>query len=430
MPRPSAPPRLALSFLARLRRAVAATAATALLAVLAVPGFAVAQADDPPTAQVPVDRWLVAGPVAAALPAFSGETGLGVPDELGPADLLPAAPGDDERVWPREGAEHTWASGAAMTWTARAAQGGAVSLDAGDGSRPRLAWLVAYVETGRFVEAKLTVRSAHPVRVFVDGRAVGTGKGSGASEDGDGEEGDDTDENGQAASGTLDEVDDAVVELADDPTGQAVERRDDGESAGEGATADDEEAEGDDDQGSPTEAEVTLPTGKHRILVATVFDPAAGAPWTVSASLAVPEDARHRLALSTSPERGLVIEDLLDVPGVQGAVVSADGALVAVTLARPQVPSDDRSQWVEIVRAADAAPVRSIRLPGSVTGFSWAPRGRAYAYRTAGKEGRSTLWVGDLESGALEPLLRDVEKLSSHVWAADARSLFVVIGEA
>jgi hypothetical protein len=121
MPRPSAPPRLALSFLARLRRAVAATAATALLAVLAVPGFAVAQADDPPTAQVPVDRWLVAGPVAAALPAFSGETGLGVPDELGPADLLPAAPGDDERVWPREGAERTWASGAAGTWTARAA---------------------------------------------------------------------------------------------------------------------------------------------------------------------------------------------------------------------------------------------------------------------------------------------------------------------
>lgn len=425
MPRPSVPPRLAPSFDARLRRAVAATAAAALLAVLAVPGFAAAKADDPPTAEVAVDRWLVAGPVAAALPAFSGETGLGVPDELGPADLLPDAPGaDDERVWPREGGEHTWASGAAMTWTARAAERGTVSLDAGDGSRPRLAWLVAYVETGRFVAAKLTVRSAHPVRVFVDGEAVGTGKGSGASED-EGEDGDDGEEDGQAASGTIDEVDDAVVELADDPTGQAVER-----SAEEDGTSDDEEAEPDDDQGAPTEAEIKLPTGKHRILVATVFDPAAGAPWTVSASLAVPESARDRLALSTSPERGLLIEDLLDVPGVQGAAVSADGELVAVTLARPQVPSDDRSQWVEIVRAADGAPVRSIRLPGAVTGFSWAPRGRAYAYRTAGKEGRSTLWVGDLESGALEPLLRDVEKLSSHVWAADARSLFVVIGEA
>jgi dipeptidyl aminopeptidase/acylaminoacyl peptidase len=125
----------------------------------------------------------------------------------------------------------------------------------------------------------------------------------------------------------------------------------------------------------------------------------------------------------------VTIGDLLDLPAIERAAVSADGELVAVTLAQPAVPSDDRSEWVEIVRAADGAPVHTLRGTASVAGFAWAPRGRAYAYRTAGEEARSTLWVGDLASGALEPLLRDVERLSSHRWAPDARSLFVAISE-
>lgn len=430
MSRLSAPLGFAPALDVRFRRAAAV-----LLVVLALPGAAARAADDPPAAEVPVERWLVAGPVAAPLPAFFGETGLGVPEELGPADLLPEAPDlESERVWPREGAERTSPSGAVATWTARTAEGGAVTLDAGDGSRPRLAWLVAYVETGRFVAPTLSVRSAHPVRVFVDGEAVATGEGSGGengeeAEEEDEEEGEDAEEAGEAA-GTVDDT--AVVELADDPAELgAAARQEDATSEEDAATEDGEPgAEDDAVPGQPVESELSLPAGKHLVLVATVFDPAAGAPWTVSAALTLPESERGRVALSTSPERGLLIEDLLDVPAVEAVAVSADGELVAVTLARPGVPSDDRSQWVEIVRAADGAAVRTIRLPGSLSGFAWAPRGRAYAYRTAGEEGRSTLWVGDLDSGAVEPLLAYVEKLSSHVWAADARSLFVVIGEA
>lgn len=399
-----------------------ALAAVALVALAALYTPALSQPGEPPaTSDVPIYRWLVAGPVAAALPAFAGETGLGVPEPVGVADLLPEESGlGDERVWPREGAVRRTASGEAAAWRARAAEGGRVVLEAGDGSRPRLAWLVAYVEADRYLRPTLSVTSAHPLRVFVDGEAVGSGEGSGGEEEG---------EDGEAEDDEDDGAEDADAEDAADATDEADELgAGDGSDAG-GAAAAADAGEDDEAAGEPVSAEIELTTGKHLVLVATVFDPAAGVPWTVSASLAVPAERRDALALSTTPERGVRMEDLLDLPGIEAADVSADGELVAVTLAAPQVPAEGRRQWVEIVRAADGATVRSLRLPGAVSGFAWAPRGRAYAYRTAGAEGRSTLWVGDLETGELEPLLADVENLASHRWAADAGSLFVVIDE-
>ena len=143
----------------------------------------------------------------------------------------------------------------------------------------------------------------------------------------------------------------------------------------------------------------------------------------------MPEDRAAGVAVSASPARGVTIRDLLDPPQVAGVDVSADGELVAVTLEQPAVPSDDRVSWVEIVRAADGSPVDTLRLTTSVDGFTWAPAGRAFAYRTSA-EGKATLWVGDLASGRREPLLRDVEGLSPRVrWAPDGESLFVQVSE-
>ncbi|HEX2162877.1 MAG TPA: S9 family peptidase [Thermoanaerobaculia bacterium] len=412
-------------------------AAVAALAVLAAAVPAQPAEDDGPRAEVAVEQWLVAGPVVSALPAFAADTGLGVPEELTAADLLPAAGelGADDRVWPAAGAERVWASGEATRWTARGAGDGTLALDAGDGERPRVAWLAAYVDADRFLAPTLTVSSAHPLRVFLDGEEVGSGEGAGGAgeegedeEDGDEEDGDEEDEDadaGDEATGEDEALDDEPTELADDPSPRDGEE--DGEE--EGADEGDEAADDEEPESTPVEATLSLPTGKHLLLVVTVFDPDAGAPWEVEATLSLPEERRADVALSTSPERGVAIGDLLDLPAIQGAAASADGELVAITLARPAVPAEDRSQWVEIVRAADGAPVDALRFPGSVSGFAWAPEGRAYAYRTAGGEGRSTLWVGDLAAGTVEPLLEAVEGLSSHRWAPDARSLFVVISE-
>lgn len=363
------------------------------LAPLGAPAVAQEAGAEAAAGEVTVDRWLVAGPVASPMPAFAAETGVGRREALGPEALLPQWPYRAGEPWPADGAPFRWPGAADPRWEER--RGEEISLAGGEGE-PRLAWAATFVEVDRFTKATLTVTTSHRVRVFLDGEAVATKTSVEGAEDGDGDE---TDGDGEAA---------------EDP------------------------------EPGETTAELELHDAKHLLVFATVHDPAVDAPWTLSARLAPAEVADGEdtaglpasLAVSASPERGVRIRDLLDPPSVAGVDLSADGTLVAVTLEQPAVPSEDRSTWVEVVRAADGALVRTLRLTTSISGFAWAPRGDGFAYRTS-EGGKATLWVGDLGSGAtpgaagrLEPLLRDVEGLSSHRWAPDGESLFVGISEA
>jgi dipeptidyl aminopeptidase/acylaminoacyl peptidase len=237
------------------------------------------------------------------------------------------------------------------------------------GGMPRAAWLAAYLTAERFVEAKLTVTTGHLARVFLDGEAVG-----------------------------------------------------------EKTAADDADAA---EPGTVT-AEVALVTGEHRLWVELLADPAGPADWTAAAKLEVPESRAASLSVAASSRHGVAIADLLDVDAVTGLAVSAAGDLVAVELAHPSVPSDDRETWVEIRRTADGAPVTSFRGAPSVESFTWGP-GRRFSYVTR-KDEKATLWIGDLGGGddpvgAVRPLLEGVEKLESHRWSPDGSFLLYTLTE-
>ena len=425
------------------RRLTLSLVALSALAILQLPDAAAQEAEETPTATVEIGSWLVAGPVPSPMPAFAGEVPLGDEDPLKPAALLPERPRDPREPWPAAGMERVWPGGERTAW--RAVPGATVELAGGAGERSRIAYLATYVEVDRFVVATLEVVSGHLVRVFVDGERVAekssaddvpdeegeeTDESEGGEEEGEGDEGEETEEG-------EDETAEEAVEAEEREEAEETEEAEPPGAAGpqSGGAGEDEdvgegEAGGDTDDSGPgtASAKIELTTGKHLVLVVALLDPEGPAEWTVSASLEVPEDRAAGVAVSASPERGVRIADLLDTPGVEAVDVSADGELVAVTLQRPQVPADDRVAWVEVVRASDGSPVRTIRLPGSVQGFAWAPTGRRFAYRTSGEEG-GTIWLGDLADGSTAPLAEDVEGLGDLLWAPDGRSLFATITE-
>ena len=357
--------------------------------------------------EVVVGDWWVAGPGGMAMPAWAGETGVNAREELELKALLPDWPYEAGEAWPEAGSGMAWPGAGELTWGERSGE----TLTLGGGDTPRLGWVATFVETDRFTEAKLTVSSTQLVRVFFDGEQVAEKTSADADPEEDGEDG---------------------------------EEGDDGE---EGADGDEGDQEADDEEPEAGTATATLKVtpGKHLLLLATLLDPESSRSWTLGASLEVKTEdgdedgdgdeggeesadapAMAELTVSNSPMRGVTIPDLLDPPQVQGIDVSADGELVAVTLQQPAVPSDDRTSWVEIVRAGDGSPVRTLRLPVSISGFSWGPTGHTYAYRTSDK-GKGTLWIGDLESGRLEPLMEGVEGLGGMRWAPDGESIFVTI---
>lgn len=338
-----------------------------LLLLLALPLAAAESAEDaaaePETVQVTLDRWLVAGPVAGARPAFVEETGVARREALELAEQLPGWPWDAGTPWPQAGGAFLRADGGSATWSEVA--GGDLGLDAAEGERPHVVWLAAFLESDRFVKGSVTLTTGHLARLFLDGEQVAEKTSA---------DGDDAEETGEASG------------------------------------------------------EIALTTGKHLLLVAALRDPHGPEGWSLEAVLEVPAERQGSLAVSTSPRRGITIPDLLDPPQVDGVDLSADGTLVAVSLEQPAVPAERRTAWVEIVRAADGAPVHTLRLAGSVSDFAWAPQGHRFAYRTR-EDGTSTLWVADLTSGRRQPVMADVERLEEFRWAPDGRSLFVQVSD-
>jgi dipeptidyl aminopeptidase/acylaminoacyl peptidase len=338
--------------------ALALTCLSAAAPVNALPSLETRASQD--TATIVIREWLALGPAALPLPAFAPDTARG--PAVGLLDLPPHA----IAVWPAPGDTLRWADGQARVWDRRTATADTLRLDVGTSTAAavaHVAYLATYLHAGRYLRAHLTVASADLLRVTLDGQQV------------------------------------------------AVKRT----RGGEAATA-----------------ELSLPPGPHLLVVQAVSadtdravadtaSPGAGR-WTVAASIryaaedgAAPSAAPLRVTADAG--RPLRIADLLDTEAVSSLQLSPDGELLAVTMRQPEVPAPDAETWVDIISARDGRPVRSFRGNSPVGAFAWAPAGRGYAYVTR-RDGRATLWAGDLEGG-VRAVLRDVEHFGSYRWLPD-----------
>ncbi|MBK7189373.1 MAG: hypothetical protein IPH86_11995 [bacterium] len=146
-------------------------------------------------------------------------------------------------------------------------------------------------------------------------------------------------------------------------------------------------------------ADLKLTQGKHALVVYTLSDPRVTGRLDAGCLVGGrrPGRCRDPSGALTTPEHPVRIRDYLDTQAVSGIQLSATGELVAITLRRPEVPSESGETWVEIRRAADGALVRTIR--GDHAGsFTWGASGQRCSYVTQ-RDGKSTLWLDDLAGG-------------------------------
>lgn len=325
--------------------------------------------------EIPLDRWLVLGPVPAPLPAFHDEEGpAGKPVEIG--DLLTATLLEAPEMWPAMGDAVTWVDGRELTWRERT---GPVELgEEDDSAAPTVAWLTTYVEADRFVSAELRVETPHRARIWLDGEQVA--------------------EKGEPDAKDAEEVGSASGKVHLTPGKHRIRVKVLREVAADEETA-----------GEPSGG-----TSSTSLLAARL-------ELRADDSGATPDSVR----VGTSPRRSLTLDDLLDVDTVTGLSVSADGSLLAVEWAHPAVPSDRRRTWVEIRRTRNGAPVRVFRGAPEISGFTWGP-GRLYAY-VSRKDEKATVWVGEMGEGAedrgeVRAVLRDVEHLGAVRFTPDSTS--------
>lgn len=174
---------------------------------------------------------------------------------------------------------------------------------------------------------------------------------------------------------------------------------------------------------SPVKGKLALTTGKHLLVVRTVYDPARGGPWRSGAVLRGAEgEPAPPVGATLDPSRVLDILDILDAPVVKALAVAPDGVEAAATLSRVIPGTDDSESWVEIRRVADGSLVRAFRGGPSVSQVEYDPAGRFLSYATTEKGSgdspdKTTLWLLDRATQEVRQLLERVESFSTYAWS-------------
>lgn len=174
-------------------------------------------------------------------------------------------------------------------------------------------------------------------------------------------------------------------------------------------------------------ATLKLEPGLRRLAVRTLRDPALAEPWTLKAALSLEGDApATAFAATLVPTRPTDIRDELDAPKVSALALSPDGELVALSLGAFS-PDGKRETWLEVRRVKDGSLLFDWRGAPAPAQLAWLPDGKAFSY-VSEQDGKSTVWVRELASGATRPALRDVEHFQSYAWNPDGRSLVHAYG--
>ncbi|MBM3294643.1 MAG: S9 family peptidase [Candidatus Aminicenantes bacterium] len=339
-----------------------ALAALVLFNSPAAPRPAPSAAQEEKRSEVAFGEWLVLGPVPAALPAFHADRKKG----FGAGDLLEFQELDAASLRPRAGKAVHWTDGSAPAWKEAAAKEGKIEL-APPENGAATAYLAAYIETDRWIPARIAVSGGHPFRVFIDGRPVAMRSRA------EGEARMTADVKIEAGTHLV------LIKTVRDPAVKA-----------------------------PWQLRAAVET----------FDRYLPAGLRISAR------PNERLSLGH-------ILDVPRAAGVSISPDGTCVALTMSQALPPGDDSESWLELFQIenTRGGLAAKLsQTLRGGPPIAGVVWAPQGKRFTYSTFGPNG-GTIWLVEQTTGATAPLLRNIKNLGSHVWSSDGWSIIYAVSE-
>lgn len=275
---------------------------------------------------------------------------------------------DRSKLKPSEDQTMRWHDGTLSHW--RKIQSGKNGLSLiGDEKNPTIAYFGTYLDVKRWTRAKITIQSPQAFSLCVDGRICITKSNSARN--------------------------------------------------GDNITA----------NRKKVSTDLNLETGKHTLIVKSVYDPSSDDEWTLKGTLSIDENYMSSPpSFSLSPQQSMSLSYVLDVPTVTGISVSPEGTLAAISVRKAHPPGDDSETWVELFDIGETRLIQTFRGGTSLSKVTWAPKGKKFSYTTQNNAG-TTLWIVDLESGTTIPLLSDIRDLGSHTWTPDGGWIIYSITE-
>ena len=312
-----------------------------------------------------ITDWLLLGPFPNPLPALLED----YKKEQLIENLIKFHQVDKSKLIPISGSPLRWHDGSLSRWRKIRSGENGVSL-IGDETHPTIAYFGTYLDVKRWTRARVTIQSPQAFHLCVDGRICTTK--SNASRNGD--------------------------------SSSTANRK-------------------------KVSTDLSLETGKHLLIVKSVYNPSSDEEWTLKGTITIDENyTSPHPALILSNEQNMRLYHLLDVPTVTGIYISPDGTLAAVSIRKTLPPSDNSETWVELYDVSENRLLQTYRGGTSLSRVSWAPTGKKFSYTTHNKSG-TTLWMVDLENGTSTPLLKDIKDFGSHTWVPDGTCIIYSISK-
>ncbi|MBS3820032.1 S9 family peptidase, partial [bacterium] len=164
---------------------------------------------------------------------------------------------------------------------------------------------------------------------------------------------------------------------------------------------------------------LSLETGKHLMIIKSVFNPRQNSNWSIQASLLVKKRYLHPPPMfSLSPIQHMSLSHLLDTPRIEEVSLSPDGSLAALIIEKYHPPTNSTKKWTKIFNTETGKLFQTYKGGTSISEVNWAPHKKIFSY-TQKTESGETLWVVNLETGTSRPLLQGIKNLGPHVWSPD-----------
>ncbi len=340
-------------------------AALLLLLILIPLTISATSQEEEQTEEWVITDWLLLGPFPNPLPALLEE----YKKEQIIENLIKFNQVDKSKLIPISGSPLRWHDGTLSRWRKIQSGENGVSL-IGDEAHPTIAYFGTYLDVKRWTRARVTIQSPQAFHLCVDGRICVTK--SKANKNGD--------------------------------RNSSANRK-------------------------KISTDLSLETGKHLLIVKSVYDPSSDEEWTLKGTITIDENyTSPHPTLILSHEQNMSLYHLLDVPTVTGASISPDGTLTAVSVRKALPPSDDSETWVELYDVSESRLLQTYRGGTSLSRVNWAPTGKKFSYTTRNSSG-TTLWMIDLENGTSTPLLKDIKDFGSHTWVPDGTCIIYSVSE-
>ncbi len=171
--------------------------------------------------------------------------------------------------------------------------------------------------------------------------------------------------------------------------------------------------------------EITLTKGTHLVVIKVLNPGNLSLDCKVSATIDLNDGfATNDIAPSLLPANIKNINHILDGVKISGTQISPDGKLYTISYRESLPPTNNSETWTEVRRFSDKALVHSFRH-SRVSRFAWHPKTNKLSY-TSTNDNKATLFLHDFETGEIQPLIKDIERLASVSWAPCGK--FVIYG--